>query len=1247
MIRPLVQTILLLAMAFFLRTSQAQLQWNAYNNTNGLVTANVASGGDAGYGGSVNFTIPASTELIFTTETFVPTNIAAASAFAKINFTMSANGGMYPGSTGRILGMGLLNDPGTPNSASDDSGYWVDFNTGNPSFELFYRPGSALNTFFQYDSGHKLSTGKTATGYPSNNVPYGMQFQLNENSGANGISIGTSSSWPNCGAGMTNGNGSVNELAYSSANSLSTLSTTTFNEFAFMFNNTSVGAVTVTLNNLNLVPANGEIISQPANTSVASGTTATFTVVVNTNAAGTLGYQWYETNATGVVALPNGPTGTGSTVSGASTVGAGIFTNTLTFSNAQLADANNNIFVVITNAYGAVTSSPVLFGVTPGDTAPIITSISLTNAVIVSGQGTNVTVLAIASPAPTYYWLDNNNNLLQSGSAFTLALNNLSPANAGTYTVIASNYLGTATTNFTIGIIVPPCISQQPTNVLVNVGDPVTFSAAEGGCASPAPNYQWYKNGTPISGATSTSYSIASVALSDIAYYTVGISNSAGVVISSAAKLAIYSTAMTGSPVLPASTSTGVCVDTYLQISFNEPPTIGNVGKVNIYDTANPATPVDTLDLSQNNSQGVQPHSPFPGDSQAFNYYPVVVSGNTASIYPHLGILNPNQTYFVTIDPGVIVDTNGAYFSGISNPTTWQFTTKATGPANPTNLVVDASGNGDFLTVQGAVDAIPLQNTNYTLINIRNGTYFEIVDIASKNNVTFRGQSRSGTVVGYLNNAIIAPGGSTHARMAFKVDADNIAIENLTVTNMTPQGGQQAEALMIESGAARFILNNANVASRQDTILANVNSSQGYFYNSLVQGNYDYVWGGGNLYFDTCTLETIAGASTANLTAARTDTSAGTSSNFPWLNPGGTYTANGMSFVNCSITADAGVGAVTLADGNGSAGNNVSWYDCAFATNYVAPSAALFGGNFVFWQDLNTTNGSPVTYANVVSIGGSDPRLLAATNIPTWFYGWNPQLAPNILTNPAAQSVSGGGTATFTVAATGIPAPAYQWLSNSVPIAGQTAATLTIGSANANDAAAYSVIVSNVAGTVTSTAASLSVGSTAPTLTPASDVTVNVGVDVSVANVASDPDVPANSLTFSLPQAPVGAAVDGNGNFTWRPTVSFAGTVNPVQVVVTDNGAPPLSATNNFNVTVNPLTSPVTSAPTFNAGVFSITVTGQAGPDYELQVTTNLLSGIWTDVVSTNSPSSPFTLSDPNATGSMQFYRIVTGPPLP
>jgi hypothetical protein len=170
---------------------------------------------------------------------------------------------------------------------------------------------------------------------------------------------------------------------------------------------------------------------------------------------------------------------------------------------------------------------------------------------------------------------------------------------------------------------------------------------------------------------------------------------------------------------------------------------------------------------------------------------------------------------------------------------------------------------------------------------------------------------------------------------------------------------------------------------------------------------------------------------------------------------------------------------------------------------------------------------------------------------------------------------------------------------------------------------------------------------TAPVLSAVSGRTINVGVNLSITNTATDADVPAQTLTFSLPVAPTNAKlISSNGIFTWRPLVTQANTTNPIMVVVTDNGTPNLSATQSFNVTVNPLTLPAVASPVLTAGQIGFSVNGQTGPDYAVQSSTNLIS--WNTVFITNSPPMPFIWTDTN-TGATpaQFYRIKIGPPLP
>ena len=313
--------------------------------------------------------------------------------------------------------------------------------------------------------------------------------------------------------------------------------------------------------------------------------------------------------------------------------------------------------------------------------------------------------------------------------------------------------------------------------------------------------------------------------------------------------------------------------------------------------------------------------------------------------------------------------------------------------------------------------------------------------------------------------------------------------------------------------------------------------------------------------------------------------------------------------------------------------------------------------NYVLWEfgNSNVDNTAPVSMGLTV-LPPNDPRQLAAEYATNWLNGWVPQLAPNILTNPVSQTVNYAAAASFSVAATGIPDPTYQWIKDGTNLIGSTGATVNIPAAALTDAGSYSVVVTTPVGSVTSSPAVLTVNpppNTAPVFTApinGTNFTINVGVNLAVSCTATDSDLPAQTLTYALLTGPSGAAVDsGSGNFTWRPVVSQAGSVNNVSVAVTDNGIPNLSATNNFSVTVNVLTAPSATAPAYAAGQFSVNVSGQVGPDYALQATTNLIGGAWTTVATTNSPAAvPFILTDTNAAAQpVQFYRIVTGPPLP
>src|SRR5207249_2480452 len=85
-----------------------------------------------------------------------------------------------------------------------------------------------------------------------------------------------------------------------------------------------------------------------------------------------------------------------------------------------------------------------------------------------------------------------------------------------------------------------------------------------------------------------------------------------------------------------------------------------------------------------------------------------------------------------------------------------------------------------------------------------------------------------------------------------------------------------------------------------------------------------------------------------------------------------------------------------------------------------------------------------------------------------------PAVPPAITAQPQNQTVDPGGTATFQVSATGSPPLLYQWRLNEAPIDGAINATLTVTNIQLVNAGDYTIEVRNLAGTVTSSNATLS-----------------------------------------------------------------------------------------------------------------------------------------------------------------------------
>lgn len=136
--------------------------------------------------------------------------------------------------------------------------------------------------------------------------------------------------------------------------------------------------------------------------------------------------------------------------------------------------------------------------------------------------------------------------------------------------------------------------------------------------------------------------------------------------------------------------------------------------------------------------------------------------------------------------------------------------------------------------------------------------------------------------------------------------------------------------------------------------------------------------------------------------------------------------------------------------------------------------------------------------------------------------------APQITTQPTGATKNYGESVTFSVTATGTPAPTYQWKKGSTDIPSATGSSYTIASVTTDDAADYTVVVTNGAGSVTSDVATLTVNAGYAAWRAAKFTAPEVADDA-ISGTAADPDRDGltNLLEYALDLAPKAAASSG------------------------------------------------------------------------------------------------------------------------
>ncbi|KAA6345130.1 Pectinesterase A [termite gut metagenome] len=171
---------------------------------------------------------------------------------------------------------------------------------------------------------------------------------------------------------------------------------------------------------------------------------------------------------------------------------------------------------------------------------------------------------------------------------------------------------------------------------------------------------------------------------------------------------------------------------------------------------------------------------------------------------------------------------------------------------NGYDIVVDRNGEGDFTSIQEAIETVRAFDPKGTVtIFIRNGIYKEKVALPTYVcKVRIVGENRDKTIVTYDDHAKINNMG-TFRTYTFLIRGNDIVIENLTIENAAPPLAQ-AVALHLEGD--RIVIRNCRLLGNQDTIYTGRENSRVYFENTYIEGTTDFIFGPSTCWFERCDI---------------------------------------------------------------------------------------------------------------------------------------------------------------------------------------------------------------------------------------------------------------------------------------------------------------------------------------------------------------------------------------------------------
>jgi subtilase family serine protease len=693
----------------------------------------------------------------------------------------------------------------------------------------------------------------------------------------------------------------------------------------------------------------------------------------------------------------------------------------------------------------------------------------------------------------------------------------------------------------------PPVITTQPTNQMVAVGGTAVFIVTAGG--TPPLYYQWSFNGTNIVSATNATLTLTNVQFNQSGNYSVLVTNLYGSTNSAIAVLTVYGlppvlitqptneTVIVGSTASFSVTASGT-PPLYFQWSFNG---------TNIVNATNATLTLPNVQLTNS------------GD------YSVLITNLYGSTNSAIAVLTVNP--LPTCDPA------------------------------PSGIVAWWQAEGNALDSVGGNNGKLMNGTSFTngevgmAFHLNGVNNFVLANPTAPGNFDI-GQGSGFTIEGWINPTTTSP--------AMIISVYEKALG-------TSIGSDESVAFVMDNTPNHGFIQGCLAANIVDT--TGVGHVIGSPANSVVVGvwqhvalSYDKASGIAVLYANGTSVAQ-ANLGTFTPQTSFTNVEFGGQTTYASIsNPANVFSGrmDELSLYNRALSSNE-IAAIYLA---GSVGKcplppmilnqptNQSVNVNASATFKVVASGTpplAYQWSFNSTNILNATNATLTLTGVQFTNAGNYSVLVAngygATNSSNAVL--TVQAAPTITLQPTNLTVAAGGSASFSVTVSGTPPLNYQWYFNTNrPVPGATNATLTLADVQLTNGGCYSVRVTNLFGSATSSNALLIVQAPPVILTQPTNLIVNVG-GVAVFSSAVNGSSPLN-YQWSL-------------NMTNIPAATNAGlTISNVQLasagvyVVTVTNAFGIAVSSNAALTVIDLLdhftwSPVPS-PRFVNAPFAVTI---------------------------------------------------------